>query len=577
MDLLGRQRHLLLISMVCLPSLISAGASSYFSVDAYDYSSILQGAPLPKRDIGHDLILLGLHILLLVDLLLALLISLALLFRMKGVFWLCLGSYALPVLLYVLPVLGKDLPDKTLMYLYVVLDLSTRVALLLTLRSADAGRPTASWEGLTRAGTGIVFSVSCIILAGMGLTIVELRQMAPPKGERMAPVADFETRRTWGIHTFKKSLIHVAKYIRESKVIDQEIGMVKDFAPVEGPNYVQPCFTDGCYTVLYLELIGERGNATLSLPHVTITDYQEQEYGELLTGVGDARLTVGGKILGLDRAGELSPSHRHSAAALGTAELLLSNGQYRALADAFNVRDGVMSHPDPGLLQNLFLRAVRAMADDGQLKPMIQALETSSALFKWREYDQPTPLSRRDRATLSTIHAILRDTNDKGDEEQKSYFARLAFFIQRSLELNEYVPASDNRAPFEEAQFLPWSKRHLGPFYDVPVGYLTESIDLSRRLGTPLQVALGNSTEIKLTMSQGGRYSAFLGFSVEGPLGKAQAIATIEEDHCKTKPLRPFVIPLRKPSEYLLFTKLNVTFEGGIVESLLEERQVCPK
>lgn len=92
-----------------------------------------------------------------------------------------------------------------------------------------------------------------------------------------APDADYNARRAWGQKEMRQYFEHVDRWVRKSDLITSDVGKVTGVAPIGWPNKVVTFFTDGPSVSMNLEVVGELGEGTLTLPEVQLPGYVKKD------------------------------------------------------------------------------------------------------------------------------------------------------------------------------------------------------------------------------------------------------------------------------------------------------------
>ena len=92
-----------------------------------------------------------------------------------------------------------------------------------------------------------------------------------------APDGDYNARRAWGQKEMRQYFEYVDRWVRKSELITGDIGRVTGVAPMGWPNKAVTFFTDGPIVSMNLQVVGELGEGTVTLPEVQLPGYVKKD------------------------------------------------------------------------------------------------------------------------------------------------------------------------------------------------------------------------------------------------------------------------------------------------------------
>jgi len=122
----------------------------------------------------------------------------------------------------------------------------------------------------------IIFTIVVIVIVLIFIFRGWLSMLIPLENRDLsvgAPNASMEIRNKWGKIKLKEWYEKSVEWIKNSEIIRNDIGEIKNVAPIGKPNYLNCSFTDGCHGYFSLEVEGDRGTGLFDLGQVVL-NYQ---------------------------------------------------------------------------------------------------------------------------------------------------------------------------------------------------------------------------------------------------------------------------------------------------------------
>jgi len=425
----------------------------------------------------------------------------------------------------------------------------------------------------------------------------------PGRGDHVgiAPEGSIKERRAWAKKEMFEYFELTDKWVRESTMIQSDIGKVIDVAPIGSPNrFVAGGFTDGSHCRMNLQVIGERGEGVLYLPVVDVNNsYQLYDVSPWSTW------TFGGKTSTMYHSGkswiessdhvELIAEIRNRSADSDHEEVI---GLCQLLSELINddlawenTGTRKQHYPDKQLFVDMpktyrceiletYGKSLAATGDtEKATNALVQCAEVALKSFHdlhYAEFQVQTRIQYGAQYLTIANNALIAAEKISPRQEKVLKLARKRTVHKMLFDLD----ASDAHMSFhsEEGEKRENMERKLRQFIEGAKYVAHESKWLRGKMGTMrIRPELRRNGDIFL--NQEGYYqSARVSVEVAGTWGRSGCLSMrMVELKSEARPVDLFSENPRHPTFNFTFSRVNWKADGDSNETRLSTKTLAPK
>ena len=433
--------------------------------------------------------------------------------------------------------------------------------------------PKKQWPWLIRLAIrfSIVFGVlTSPIWGGVMLLSLDSR---PDNSPAVAPNADFETRRAWGMKKMPRYFKYAEKWARKSSLISQDIGYVTKVAPIGGPNqFHRGGFTDGSYCLMNLQVIGTKGEGLLTLPKVYVNNM-----GQLYQIAKDSTWKVGDETEVILHSGKSFLQGAGIDTLVDQIQGYAAKKQHADVVETYEYLETVISDRLPFVYRaDLCRQYSDSLVQLGRNDEASRALRREANLHLDRlrhlkRLDHRSP-DEKSRSVEAAQIASLQALEIQPDDKKALNLARQRIVITHQIACGNFKDF-DRR---EEAAERDAVQRSLGEFYDCVLYQAQKSDWLQDQLGT-MDFRPTLNRDNQLWINKHGLYSATIAVEITGSRGRSGTLKMkIWEQETKGRnALDLNATTLRKPSLPLVHSRVCWIDSNG-KETKLSAKTLAP-